>query len=289
MAHVEAVMDGAAATDDELDAIERKIAAPFMRIFPWGVIAWGFTNALVWLSLWPLVFTGLLPLWAAFPIATLNVALSYLPSHDAQHSIIARKGHKLRWLNELPGWVSLIPLWQSFLVMRHTHFEHHRNANDPELDPDYAVHTETVFDFFKQRIGGARGDNAYGETLIRIGRPDLVMQAVVYQLVFLAVMFTLAWTGHALEAALLWWLPRHIALLWIQFYLSWMPHHPGFATGRYKDTRAFRSRFGNLWSGGMQYHIVHHLYPTIPLMQTPAAYRALKPVLERKGCDLGGL
>ena len=283
------MMDVAAATDAELDAIERKLAAPFMRIFPWGVILWGFTNALVWLSLWPLVFMDLLPLWLAFPIATLNVALSYLPSHDAQHSIIARKGHRLRWLNELLGWVSLIPLWQSFLVMRHTHFEHHRNANDPELDPDYAVHTETVFDFFRQRIGGARGDNAYGETLVRIGRSDLLLQAIAYQLVFLAVMFSLAWTGHALEAALLWWLPRHIALLWIQFYLSWMPHHPGFAQGRYRDTRAFRSMLGNLFSGGMQYHIVHHLYPTIPLMQTPAAYRALKPVLERKGCDLGGL
>jgi len=34
---------------------------------------------------------------------------------------------------------------------------------------------------------------------------------------------------------------------------------------------------------------VHHLYPTIPLMQTPAAYRALRPVLERRGCDLGQL
>jgi beta-carotene hydroxylase len=39
----------------------------------------------------------------------------------------------------------------------------------------------------------------------------------------------------------------------------------------------------------MQYHIVHHLYPRIPLMQTPAAYRELRPILERQGCDLGNL
>lgn len=281
-------MDLAAATDDELDAIERRIAAPYMRVFPWGAILWGFTNTLIWLSLWPLVLMDLLPLWVAFPIAILNVALSYLPSHEAQHSIVARKGHRLRWLNELLGWVSLIPMWQSFLVLRHTHFEHHRHTNDPELDPDYDVHTERVLDFFRKRVGSG-GTAAYGQTLMRIGRPDLVAQAIGYQVFFVLFLFAMAWSGFALEAALLWWLPRHIALLWIQFYLSWMPHHPGSETGRYRETRAFRSRLGNLLSGGMQYHIVHHLYPTIPLMQTPAAYRALRPVLERKGCELGDL
>jgi beta-carotene hydroxylase len=39
----------------------------------------------------------------------------------------------------------------------------------------------------------------------------------------------------------------------------------------------------------MQFHIIHHLYPTIPLMQTPAAYWELKPILQRRGCDLGQL
>jgi len=38
---------------------------------------------------------------------------------------------------------------------------------------------------------------------------------------------------------------------------------------------------------GMQYHIVHHLHPYIPLSQTPAAYREMKPILRARGCDLG--
>jgi len=283
-----AKVDLAAATDSELDVLERKVVASYLRMFPLGVLFWGFANTLVWLALWPLVFTGMLPLWLAFPIATLNVALSYLPSHDAQHNIVARRGQPLRWLNELLGWVSLIPLWQSFQVLRHTHFEHHRHTNDPVLDPDYETHTPGVFAFFAKHIGAGAG-SAYGKTLMRIGRTDLMLQAIGYQLVFLGVLFTLAWSGHALEAALLWWLPRHVAQLWIRFYLSWMPHHPGEARVRYADTRAFRGVWGNLWSGGMQYHIVHHLYPTIPLMKTPEAYRTLRPILARRGCDLGGL
>ena len=175
----------------------------------------------------------------------------------------------------------MIPLWQSFRVRRPTHLEHHRHTNDPARDPDYEVHAEDAFDFLKKRIG-SNATSAYADTLIRIGREDVLKDALAYELVYLGVLFGLAWTGYALEVALLWWLPRHVALIWIQFYLAWMPHHPGISTNRYGDTRAFKSLLGNIWSGGMQYHIVHHLYPTIPLMQTPAAYRALEAHPERK-------
>ncbi|MBT6573052.1 MAG: beta-carotene hydroxylase, partial [Gammaproteobacteria bacterium] len=50
-----------------------------------------------------------------------------------------------------------------------------------------------------------------------------------------------------------------------------------------------KSRLGNLLSMGMQYHIIHHLYPRIPLSLTPAAYRELKPILQRRACNLGEL
>ena len=97
-----------------------------MRVFPWEL----FFGLRQRSGLARPVAAGALDLMCpcvAFPIAVLNVALSYLPSHEAQHNIIARKGHRLRWLNELLGWVSLIPLWQSFQVMRFTHYEHHRH------------------------------------------------------------------------------------------------------------------------------------------------------------------
>jgi len=274
--------------DEKLDVLERQIAGKYMRIFPWGIILWGFANTLVWLALWPLVLLDIMPLWLGFIIATVNVTLSYLPSHDAQHNIIARQGQKLRWLNECLGYFSLIPLAQSFRVLRHTHYEHHAHTNDPELDPDYEVHAPSTWAFLKQSIG-RQESSAYGDTLVRLGRLGLVQEGLIYSLMYLGILFGLAWSGYAIEAALLWWLPRHIALPYIQYYLSWMPHHPGIETGRYTDTRAFRSKLGNLGSLGMQFHIIHHLYPTIPLMKTPAAYWELKPILQRKGCDLGRL
>src|SRR5262249_42798914 len=84
-----------------------------------------------------------LPLWAAFPIATVNVILCYLPSHEAQHSNFGRPGDRLWWLNELIGYVSTIPLVLPFKIARLTHLEHHRHTNDPDLDPDYGAHAAT--------------------------------------------------------------------------------------------------------------------------------------------------
>ncbi len=281
-------------TDEQLAAMERRIATKYMLVFPWEIVLWGIGNTLVWLSLWPLVIMDILPLWLAFPIAVLNVSLSYLPSHDAQHGIIARKGEPLRWLNELVGHVSLIPFMAPFRYLRHTHFEHHNHANDPELDPDYDVHARNRLAFFKQNILGKQpanstGPDRYYQALERTGKTNVMLDALIWKGVFLLVLFVSAWSGYAVEAALLWWIPLHIAQIYIPYYLSWKPHHPGVETSRYRDTRAFRSHLGNLGSSGMQYHIIHHLYPRIPLMKTPSAYREMRPILERKGCDLGGL
>ena len=294
MDQVTDTIDWDALSDDELDAMERKIAAKYMQKLPIGIIAWGFTNTLVWLALWPLVLMDILPLWFAFPIAALNVTLAYLPSHDAQHSIIARRGQPLRWLNELLGHVSLIPFATPFRYLRHTHMEHHNHANDPDLDPDYDVHASDRLNFFRKHLtkmqpGHTGEEDRYSQALVRTGRSNLMIEAIVVRSLYMLVLYGLALTGYAIEAALLWWIPMHIAQVYIPYYLSWKPHHPGSATGRYKDTEAFRSLLGNVGSSGMQYHVIHHLYPRIPLMDTPAAYRELRPILERKGCNLRGL
>ncbi|MEO1303611.1 MAG: fatty acid desaturase [Pseudomonadota bacterium] len=278
----------------ELLRMEREIAARHIDKFPYLAVIWAFSNFAIWLALWPLVFTGVIPVWLGFVIATVNITLSYLPSHEAQHDIIAKPGAKLRWLNQLVGHISIIPLVLPYRVAKYTHMEHHKHTNDPERDPDYATHADGPLQaiwrsiYYRQpRADG--GLNAYGNALQRIGRPDVVLDGVIYQILHYGILFALAWNGYAIEAALLWWLPRHIALTYIQFYLSWAPHHPGDKVGRYRDTRSFRSIIGNIGSLGMQYHIVHHLHPRIPLYRTPQAYWEMKPILEARGCDVEAL
>ncbi len=281
-------------SEAELIKLEREIARQHIDKFPYLAVIWAFTNLAVWLSLWPLVFTGVLPLWAGFLIATLNLMLCYLPSHEAQHDIIARPGTKLRWLNQLVGHVSTIPIVLPYRVARLTHLEHHAHANDPELDPDHGTQASgplhAIWRSIQNRQPGERsGVNRYAETLKRIKRPEVLLDAAIYNLVFYGILIALAWKGYAIEAALLWWLPRHIGLTYIHYFLSWAPHHPATDKGRYRDTRSFRSIFGNIGSMGMQYHIVHHLHPRIPLYRTPRAYWQMREILEARGCRVGEL
>ena len=281
-------------SEAELMRMEREIAARHIDKFPYFAVAWAFTNLAVWLALWPLVFMGIIPLWLGFIIATLNVTLSYLPSHEAQHDIIAKPGTKLRWLNQMVGHLSTIPLVLPYRVAKITHMDHHKYANDPELDPDYSTHApgplQAIWKSLVNRQPRATGGfNAYADILQRKERLDVLFDGIVFQLVHYGILFALAWSGYAIEAVLLWWLPRHLALTYIQFYLSWAPHHPGNETGRYRDTRSFRSIFGNIGSLGMQYHVIHHLHPRIPLYRTPKAYWEMKPILEARGCDVHAL
>jgi beta-carotene hydroxylase len=181
-------------------------------------------------------------------------------------------------------------------VARLTHYEHHLHANHPDLDPD--IHTKApnawrhlLNTIAHRQPGSATGGN-YGKALARIGtdearRAGLI--AALYTLAYHAILFALAWSGFAIEAALIWWLPRILGTTYIQFYLSWAPHHPAQEMGRYRDTRAFRSRLGNLMSSGMQFHILHHLYPRIPLLRHAKAYEALRPFLAARDCRLDGL
>ena len=280
-------------SDRALMREEHAIASKYMGRVPWEMVAWGLGNFALWVSLFPLVMTGVLPLWLGFIIATICCTLAYLPSHEAQHSIIAGKGTKLRWLNELVGHVSLIPLVFPYRIAWITHRQHHAHANDPKLDPDYGVAADTWYQSAWKSLRGGLGDNdAYGEVLRRSNDPTVaraIAEASLLSLAYYAVLTSMAWTGHALEAALLWWLPRRIGFSYILIFLSWAPHYPFAGKGRYADTRAWKSPIGTMLSLGMEYHLVHHLFPKIPLLQTGPAYWELRDLINKRGIRIDGL
>ena len=190
---------------NQLDVHERRIAGRYMNIVPWGAVVWGIGNCLVFIALFPLVLLDIVPLWLASPIAVLNVMLAYLPSHEAQHNIIAGTGKPLRWLNELVGHVSTIPLVYPYRVLRATHMEHHKHCNHPEKDCDIDVHAKSNADFFRKallnRQPASDRNGAYARCLERTGQSALMLDAVLMQSAYLLILFAMAWTGHAIEAA----------------------------------------------------------------------------------------
>ena len=186
---------------------ELALAQPFLGRVPWEMVAWGLGNFCFWLALFPLTMSGAIPLWAGFLLATFCTSICYLPSHEAQHSIIGAEGSKLRWLNELVGHVSTIPLVLPYRIAWITHRQHHAHANDPELDPDHDNKADTwwqsVWNGIKSRQPGA--DNAYKTVIEASDDPKMqraITENIILNMGFYAVLITMAWSGYAIEAGL---------------------------------------------------------------------------------------
>jgi beta-carotene hydroxylase len=265
-------------------------------MWPYAVAAFGCFA--IWLSFFPLAIMGMLNLPLAFVLSCVFCVGGYVTSHEAMHSNIGRPGSKTRWLNEAVGAVSTIPIVFPFSMARLMHLEHHYHCNHPEKDPDYTDEAPNIWaawykTWYNRQPGVDGSIHHYKRILAAMGTPiarRALVETMVVQLIFMATLFTMAWNGYAIEAALIWWLPRHIGLSYIRFFLSWAPHHPREGRmGRYENTYVFKSRVGHVLSMGMQYHIVHHLYPGIPNHRTKAAYYALKPILKARGVDVSPL
>ena len=272
---------------------QRAIAQKYIGGFPWFMVTWGLGGFLLWVALWPLAHREVIPLWLAGIVATIILCYCYLPSHEAQHGIIGRPNTSTRWLNELIGHLSMLPMLIPYRLHRAIHLKHHANANDPERDPDIYMKADTIWgaalNAWKSKQPGQAGALADNVLEDNPRKQELVLEALVVTRLVWLVMAVLAWSGFALEVLAIWWIPRQIASIYTPVTLSWAPHHPMEETGRYRDTRGWKSPVGTILSSGMEYHIVHHLFPSIPLNKTPAAYRELKPILVRENMRLGDL
>jgi beta-carotene hydroxylase len=259
----------------------------------WPYAAISVACFLVWLSFFPLAIMGELNLPLAFVLSCIFVSGGYITAHEAMHSNIARKGEKLRWLNELTGHISTIPLIVPYSMVKTIHLRHHQHTNDPDKDPDF-IHGAASFagallsSWRIRQPGGSNTAMHWRRHVAEIGTPEAksaLVQTMAMQLVAMALFFAMAWSGYAIELVAIWWLPRHVGLTYMHTVLSWATHHPHGRRGRYANTKVIRHPLGYIGTMGIEYHIVHHLYPNIPLHATRAAYYEMKPLLEARGVD----
>ena len=95
--------DPARAERQRLLKLEREVAARHMDAPMWGYAVFALGGFALWMALFPLAAAGIIPLWLGFIASCVLATGGYVTSHEAMHSNIARKGEKLRWLNELSG------------------------------------------------------------------------------------------------------------------------------------------------------------------------------------------
>ena len=239
---------------------------------------------------WPIVgiFTAALILFAASSWAAighhaprpLTIALNavaifvmFTVLHDAAHYSISSR----RWVNGVFGRAAMLfvsPLI-SFPGWGFIHIEHHRHTNDDDHDPDhFASHGR----WWQLPVRFAAMDAPYLAFYLRNRkrRPRRELaETGALMAVSLAVVATTVITGSFWLLLVVYLIPERVALIVLAWWFDWLPHHGLEDTQTENRYRATRNRVGLEWLFtplmlSQNYHLVHHLHPSIPF------YRYLK-------------
>lgn len=247
--------------------------APF-RSTLYLLLSWGG----FWLAWWLLVN---LPSWAgvlALVLAGISIRAIGVLLHDFSH----RNGFRRQSLNEWVGqWLLAVPLAGSMARYRTQHMQHHANLGDPVRDPDY-VNLPAV------EAGAFRGLRSYASAVFRrsnfanslldgwwpLSAPG-VWRAHLWWLGLTLAAVGLAGPHDGLAVPLLWFTARASSYHLIKVFTE-LSDHAGLPPGGVLHYT--RNMPGN-WVRhlinpyGDNYHLVHHLAPTVPLARLAQAHR----------------
>lgn len=242
---------------------------------------------------WPIVgiFCGALALfafstWAALegvlaePVTILLSATAifvlFTVLHDAAHYSISTH----RWVNVAFGRVAMLFVSSviSFKSFAFIHIEHHRNTNDDDNDPDHFV---SGAPWWQVPVRFPLMDVPYLTFLVRNvkRRPRAeVVETAALMTATVAVIVACALTGHLWTLAVLYLIPERVAMFVLAWWFDWLPHHDLEDTQQENRYRATRNRVGSEWILtplllSQNYHLVHHLHPSIPFHRYVAAWR----------------
>lgn len=213
--------------------------------------------------------------WCVFLMNVLALHLAGTVIHDASHNA----AHRNRVVNAMLGHGSALILGFSFPVFTRVHLQHHAHVNDPENDPDHFVSTggplwliaarffyHEIY-FFQRRLW--RKWELLEWFLGRLAVGLLVFTAI--QLDFLGYIFNY------------WFSPALVVGIALGLFFDYLPHRPFEERDRWKNARVYPSGILNLLIMGQNYHLIHHLWPSIPWYRYKPAYEVMKPLLDTKG------
>tara|TARA_Y100001968_G_scaffold325296_1_gene366287 strand:- start:1178 stop:2212 length:1035 start_codon:yes stop_codon:yes gene_type:complete len=226
------------------------------------------------LSIWQW-YVGNWPLPVLVGLAFLALHMEGTVIHDACHNA----AHPNRWINQAMGHGAAILLGFSFPVFTRVHLEHHKYVNDPKNDPDHIVSTfgpvwliaprffYHEYFFFERKLWRKYELLQWG--LERSLFISIVIAGIKFN--FMNVIYNL-WFGPALMVGVT-----------LGIFFDYLPHRPFLSRNRWKNARVYPGKTMNLLIMGQNYHLVHHLWPSIPWFEYKPAYEVTKPLLDAKG------
>ncbi len=222
-------------------------------------------------------FLGIVPGWCCFLANVLALHLSGTVIHDASHN----SAHKNPIINAILGHGSALMLGFAFPVFTRVHLQHHAHVNDPENDPDHFVSTGGPLWLIAARF-------FYHEVFFfkrRLWRKYELLEWFLSRLFLATIVFLGIHYGFIGYVMNFWFVPAFVVGMALGLFFDYLPHRPFRERDRWKNARVYPSPILNLLILGQNYHLVHHLWPSIPWYKYQAAYHATKPLLDAKGCD----
>lgn len=222
---------------------------------------------------------GALPLAWVILINSIAAYMSFTVVHEASHNIISSNRKLNDWLGRAgTAMLSPVPFFRTF---RFIHMQHHRFTNDPEKDPDLYAGTGPAWLLpFKWATVDFKYFHYYLNPKIFMQRPQSERRelylAVLFGVAVLAVVLAMGWMEYYLWLYLL---PTRIANLFLIFGFDFLPHYPHQAKAKDQPFQCTSNRVGMEWLMTplflyQNYHLVHHLYPTVPFYRNIKIWKA---------------
>ena len=215
------------------------------------------------------------PHWLCFSVNTLALHCSVTVIHDACH----QSAHRNRIINAMLGHCSALILAFAFPVFTRVHLQHHGNVNHPKDDPDHYVSTGGPLWLIAVRF-------LYHEVFFfqrRLWRNYELLEWFISRLIIITIVYISVqyhFLGYILN---FWFIPAFLVGIALGLFFDYLPHRPFTDRNRWKNARVYPGKVLNILILGQNYHLIHHLWPSIPWYNYQPAYDLMKPLLDEKG------
>jgi beta-carotene hydroxylase len=215
------------------------------------------------------------PHWLCFSINTLALHCSGTIIHDACH----QSAHRNRIVNAILGHCSALILAFAFPVFTRVHLQHHSNVNDPSDDPDHYVSTGGPLWLIAVRF-------LYHEVFFfqrRLWRNYELLEWFISRLIIITIVYISVqyhFLGYILN---FWFIPAFLVGITLGLFFDYLPHRPFVERNRWKNARVYPGKVLNILILGQNYHLIHHLWPSITWYNYQPTYYLMKPLLDEKG------
>jgi len=276
---------------------ERELALGLTPVFAWPTLRLAFLLPLAQGVLIAGAVTGLVPIWAVVLPLGYIVFAYYTLVHESIHGNIAR-ATRHAWVHQLLGWWGALNMMTSYPALRRIHLLHHRHTNQDE-DPDYnlchgplwksisrvvVLRTLLLLPLPIVRLIPAA---AYTMKSARLSPREMRIHATTVTALQIAFWVAVG-TGYWKEALLLYWLPVMIGLVILNTFFQWLPHVPFDKSDRYGQARVIDWPLGHWILLGQNFHLGHHLWPSVPFYNYRRLSEGLRKQFESAGTRVGG-